>query len=169
MKRLNDSSDVPEARLGTLPKTFTSSKRTTKLHFILPRRNGYSQLRQQKSRSSSLGETLWGSWVYIPRRHLHHRSQHRRTEKTEILKNTVLERSGGTNGVSEKPAAKIHRSNWGIRRGTRRYIEAFGENLVDESTSIELWRNPQQGSQDTSNSSRHLPMESWAKVEPGFG
>ena len=29
MKRLNDSSDVPEARLGTLPKTYTSSKRTT--------------------------------------------------------------------------------------------------------------------------------------------
>ena len=29
-----DNSDVPEARLGILPKTFTSSKRTTKLHSI---------------------------------------------------------------------------------------------------------------------------------------
>ena len=32
MKRLKDNGDVPEARHGTLPKTFTSSKRTTKLH-----------------------------------------------------------------------------------------------------------------------------------------
>ena len=36
MKRLNDSSDVPEARLGFLPKTFTSSKRTTKATFYSP-------------------------------------------------------------------------------------------------------------------------------------
>ena len=64
----------------------TNSKKKKRLHSVLPRRNGYSRLRQQKSRSSSLGETLWGSWVYIPRRHLHHRSQYRRTEKTEILK-----------------------------------------------------------------------------------
>ena len=32
MKRLNDSSDVPEARLGILPQTFTSSKKKTRLH-----------------------------------------------------------------------------------------------------------------------------------------
>ena len=50
MKRLNDSSDVLEARLGTLPKIYTSSKRTTKLHSARPRWNGYSRLRQQKSR-----------------------------------------------------------------------------------------------------------------------
>ena len=37
MKRLNDSSDVPEARLGILPKTYTSSKRKTKLHSTFPR------------------------------------------------------------------------------------------------------------------------------------
>ena len=48
MKRLNDSSDVPEARLGILPKTFTSSKKKTRLHSSPPRKNGYSRLRQQK-------------------------------------------------------------------------------------------------------------------------
>ena len=39
MQRLNDSSDVPEARRGTLLKTFTSSKKKTKLHSTrLPKR-----------------------------------------------------------------------------------------------------------------------------------
>ena len=47
MKRLNDSSDVPEASLGILSKTYTS---TEKMHSAFPRRNGYSRLRQQKSR-----------------------------------------------------------------------------------------------------------------------
>ena len=49
MKRLKDNSDVPEARHGTLQKTYTSSTRTTKLHSTHPRKNGYSRLRQQKS------------------------------------------------------------------------------------------------------------------------
>ena len=50
MKRLNDSSDVPEASLGIFPKTNTSSKKNTRLHSTFPRRNGYSRQRQQKSR-----------------------------------------------------------------------------------------------------------------------
>ena len=41
--------------------------------------------------------------------------------------------------------------------------------MVDESTSTEPWRNPEQGSQDTSKSSHELPMEPRAKVEPGSG
>ena len=36
MKRLNDSSDVPEARLGILPKTCTSSKKNYKATFYSP-------------------------------------------------------------------------------------------------------------------------------------
>ena len=43
MKRLNDSSDVPEARLGILPKTNISSEKKTRLHSTFPRRNGYSR------------------------------------------------------------------------------------------------------------------------------
>ena len=39
-KRLQDNSDAPEARLGTLPKTFTSSKNRTKLHSISRGRMG---------------------------------------------------------------------------------------------------------------------------------
>ena len=56
MKRLNDSSDVPKIRLGILLKTFTSSKKKTRLHSTFPRRNWFSQLRQQKSRKK---ESLW--------------------------------------------------------------------------------------------------------------
>ena len=47
------------------------------------------------------------------------------------------------------------------------WLQEFWENLVDESTSSEPWRNPEQGSQVTSKSSHELPMESRAKVEPG--
>ena len=56
MKRLKDNSDAPEARLGTLPKTFKGLK--TKLHSTFPRRNEYSRPRQQKSRRK---ERLW--WI----------------------------------------------------------------------------------------------------------
>ena len=42
MKRLKDNSDVPEARHGTLPKTFTSSKKKTRLLW----KNGYCGLHQ---------------------------------------------------------------------------------------------------------------------------
>ena len=38
MKRLNDGSDVPEARLGILLNTFTSSKKKTRLQSTFPRR-----------------------------------------------------------------------------------------------------------------------------------
>ena len=49
MNRLKDNSDVPEARLGILLQTFTSSKKKTRLQSTFPRRTGYSPLRQQKS------------------------------------------------------------------------------------------------------------------------
>ena len=56
MNRLKDNSDVPEARLGILPKTYTSSKKQTWLYSSFSRRNGYSRLRQQKGRRK---ESLW--------------------------------------------------------------------------------------------------------------
>ena len=49
MKRLKDSSDVPEARLGILPKTYTSSKKD-KAAFYFPAEERVLRLRQQKSR-----------------------------------------------------------------------------------------------------------------------
>ena len=55
-KRLNDNSDAPEARHGTLPKTFSSSKTKTSLHSTRPQKNRYSLLCQQKSRRK---ESLW--------------------------------------------------------------------------------------------------------------
>ena len=48
MKRLNDSSDFSEASLGILLKNIYKHKE--KMHSAFPRRNGYSRLRQQKSR-----------------------------------------------------------------------------------------------------------------------
>ena len=58
MKRLNESSDVPEARLGFLLKKIKSSKKEIRLHSTFPRKNGYSRLRQQRSRRK---ESLW--WI----------------------------------------------------------------------------------------------------------
>ena len=55
-KRLKDNSDAPEARHGTLPKTFSSSKERTKLHSTHLRKNGYCRLHQRMSRRK---ESLW--------------------------------------------------------------------------------------------------------------
>ena len=41
-KRLDDNSYVPKARLGMLPKIYTSSKRTTGLHSSHSQRSGFS-------------------------------------------------------------------------------------------------------------------------------
>ena len=49
---------MPEARLGILLKTFTSSKNKTRPHSTFPRRSGYSRLRQQKSPRK---ESVW--WI----------------------------------------------------------------------------------------------------------
>ena len=49
------------------------------------------------------------------------------------------------------------------------WLQEFRDNLLDESTSTEPWRNPEQGSQDTSKSFHELPMEPRAKVEQGSG
>ena len=47
------------------------------------------------------------------------------------------------------------------------WLQEFRENLVDESSPMKPWGNPEQGCQDTSSSSRELPMEPRAKVNPG--
>ena len=51
-------SDAPEARRGILPRTYTSSKKRTRLNSTRPRKNGHSRLRQQKSRRK---DSLW--WI----------------------------------------------------------------------------------------------------------
>ena len=48
MKRVKEKSDAPAARLGTLPKTCTSSKRTTKLHSTRPRKEWVLQAASTK-------------------------------------------------------------------------------------------------------------------------
>ena len=96
--------------------------------------------------------------------------------------NPVPERSGSTSG--ELRGDPLHESNEtknknknGEREEVQRdishelldWLQEFRENLVDESTSTEPWRNPEQGSQDTFKSSHELSMEPRAKVEPGLG
>ena len=49
------------------------------------------------------------------------------------------------------------------------WLQEFRENLVDESSLLEPWRNPAPEDRDTSSSSHELPMELRAKVEPGSG
>ena len=53
--------------------------------------------------------------------------------------------------------------------GLAGWLQEFSENWVDESTLTEPWRDPEQGSQDTSKSSRELTTEPRAKVEPDSG
>ena len=53
-KRLKDRSDVPTAGHGTLPKTYTSSKKRTKLHSSRPQKNGHSRLPEQGVESCHL-------------------------------------------------------------------------------------------------------------------
>ena len=72
----------------------------------------------------------------------------------------------------QKPKAKKNEEREvqrDISHELRDWLQEFRENLVDESTSTEPWRNPDQGSQDTSKSSHALSMEPRAKVEPGSG
>ena len=48
--------DAPEARHGTLPKTYTSPKKRTRLHSSHPRKNGYCRLPQQNSQKK---DSVW--------------------------------------------------------------------------------------------------------------
>ena len=95
--------------------------------------------------------------------------------------NPVPERSGGTSEeLREDPLHESTETENKNKNEEREEVQRdiphelpdwpqeFRENLVDESTS-EPWGNPGQGSQDTSKSSRELPMEPRAKVELGSG
>ena len=95
--------------------------------------------------------------------------------------NTVPERSGSTSeelrGDPLHESTEIENKKKEEREEVPRdisskltdWLQEFRDNLVDESTSTEPWRNPEQGSQDTSKSFHELPMEPRAKVEQGSG
>ena len=74
----------------------------------------------------------------------------------------------------QKPKTKIKMvESEGVQRDISHelldWLQEFRENLVDESTSTKPWRNPEQGSQDTSKSPHEPPMEPRAYVGTGFG
>ena len=96
--------------------------------------------------------------------------------------NPAQERSGSTSGdlrgdslheTTETENKNKNRESKEVQRDISHelpdWLQEFREILVDESTSTEPWRNPEQGSQDTSKSSQELPMEPRAKVEPVSG
>ena len=89
------------------------------------------------------------------------------------IEKPVSERSRGTNGelrgnpMQESPE-KTGESEEAQRERSHElpdWLQEFRGSLVDESTSIEPWSNPEQRSQDTSKSSHELPMEPRTKVE----
>ena len=101
---------------------------------------------------------------------------------TRHTENPVHERGGGmSKGLRGNPLHKPtetenktkNEGSEGVRSDALHdlpdWLQDFREILVHESTSTESWENPEQGSQDTSKSSRELPVESRAKVEPGLG
>ena len=113
--------------------------------------------------------------------HLHHRidSVFDVNRKPE---NPVPERSGSTSGelridpLHETTETRNKNKNGESEEVQREksqelpgWLQESSGDLVDESTSTELWENPEQGSQDTSKSSREFPTEPRAKVEPGSG
>ena len=96
--------------------------------------------------------------------------------------NPVPERSGSTSGElrgdplheskdteNKNKSGESEEVQRDISHELPDWLQEFRDNLVDESTSTEPWRNPEQESQDTSKSSHELPMEPRAKVEPGSG
>ena len=96
--------------------------------------------------------------------------------------NPVPERSGSMSGelrrdpLHETTEFENKNKNWEseeVRRDISHelpdWLQEFRENLVDESTSEELQKDPMQRSADTSSSSHEPPMEPRAYVEPGSG
>ena len=94
----------------------------------------------------------------------------------------VSERSGGTNeelrGDPLRESTETENQNKNeeseevqrdISHELPEWLQEFRENLVDESTSEELRRNPMQRSAGTSSSSHEPPMEPRAYVEPSSG
>ena len=89
----------------------------------------------------------------------------------------VPERSGSTNGELRKEplqeSTEITRESEEVQRDISHELpdwqQEMRDNLVDESSSTDPWRNPEQGCQDISKSSHELPMEPRAKVDRGSG
>ena len=108
MKRLKDRSDVPKAGLGIMTKTYTKSQKKTRLHSTFPRRNGYSRLRQQKSRRK---ESLW--WIqervciWVSKKDLY--SAELETMRTSRSPTTVMTANGE---VQTREEATVLSNSW---------------------------------------------------------
>ena len=92
MKRLNDITDVPDARLGILPTTFSSSKKKTRLHSTFPWRNVYSRLRQQKLEERELVVDSGASMHMVSKKDLN--SAEMETMRTSRSPTTVMTANG---------------------------------------------------------------------------
>ena len=100
-------------------------------------------------------------------------------DESGYTENPVQERSGSTSEelrLYDSTETENQNKNEGSQEVQRDvshhlpdWLQEFRENLVDEGSPLEPRENPEPGHRDTSSSSRELPMESRAKVEPDSG
>ena len=152
--------------------------------------NNHISLKMER-KSNAKNRTTYHLWflVYrlvLPQLHLHplvHHLHHRIDSVFDVnryTENPVPERSGSTSGeLRRDPLHETTETGNKTKNGEFEevqreksqelpgWLQESSGDLVDESTSTELWENPEQGSQDTSKSSREFPTQPRAKVEPG--
>ena len=109
MEGLNDSSDVPEARLGILLDTFTCSKKKARLHSTFPRKNGYSKLRQQKSRRREFVVVSGASMHMVSEKD--HNSAELETMRTSRSPTTVMTANGEVQ-TREQATENVKQLDW---------------------------------------------------------
>ena len=178
--------------------TSARSKKKTGLHSTFPRRNGYSWLLQQKSwrkeslqliqarvRIWSLRKTLtllsWRPWGHrgVRRRWWRPTARCKPEKKPRYMSNNwiclsklcLMEKLLAVLSLEKLCEDHGYTYHWasGQNHISSKMARQFRKNLVDESTSTEPWRNPEQGRQDTSKSSHELLKGPRAEVEPGSG
>ena len=129
--------------------------------FVVHRLSTSSSTTPTPSSSSSSSQDS----VYDVNRHTENPVPERIGRTSEELRKDPLQESTETENKN-KEREEVQRD---ISHDLPDWLQEFRESLVDERTTTERWRNPEQGSQDTSKSSHELPMEPRAKVEPGSG
>ena len=118
--------------------------------------------------------------LHLLRHHLHHRIPYLTladTPKIQYQKEVeVRVRSYGETPLHKPTETENKNKNEGreevqsdFSHELPDWLQDFRENVVDESSLPEPWRNPAPEDQDTSSSSHELPLEPRGKVEPGSG
>ena len=103
MKRLKEKSDVPEARLGTLPKTYTSSKKNAKLHSTRLRKSVTPGCVNKRARGKRVCDRFQSEYAYGQQADLN--SAELETMRTSRNPTTVMTANGE---VQTSEEATVH-------------------------------------------------------------